>query len=181
MIGYKLKTYSIEDIKSEMILIEAERKKINDRRKDWINNSVEFITGFFEKTSDEINNKLIVEVVDNLKNLNSIIIGLKDNKSGIFERKEIGAVEFEYFSGSLGYSQTLNGNINVWIAPPYVIELMEAQPIVSVDSIAPKDLDQHKLYGHLYQFLEVVLEWESQDNIIGKLGYVQNKEENIQK
>ena len=37
MIGYKKNYYTIDDIKAEMVLLEQERKKINDKRKIWKN------------------------------------------------------------------------------------------------------------------------------------------------
>ena len=178
MIGYKKNYYTIDDIKAEMVLLEQERKKINDKRKIWNNASQEFVFNFFEKISVEVNNKLKIQEINNFKNLSSIIVGLNDFKSGIFERRDTGLVEFTYFSGSLGYSQTLNGNINVWIAPPFVEGLMEAQPVKNIDSLHPANITINKLTGHLHKFIEVVLEWEAQENIIGKLGYTQITEEN---
>lgn len=178
MIGFKKNYYTIEDIKAEMLLLEQERKKINEKRKVWNNSSQVFVFNFFENISLELNHKLKVETINNFKNLSSVVVGLQDFKSGIFERRETGLVEFTYFSGSLGYSQTLNGTINCWIAPPFVQGLMEPQPSKNIDSLHPANITVNKLTGHLHKFLEVVLEWEAQENIIGKLGYSQLTEEN---
>jgi len=178
MIGYKKNYYTIADVKAEMVLLEQERKKINDKRKVWNNSSQKFVSNFFENVSIELNNKLKIEVINNFKNLSSVVVGLQDFKSGIFERRKTGLVEFTYFSGSLGYSQTLNGTINVWIAAPHVEGLMQPKPAKNIDSLHPTNITANKLTGHLHKFIEVVLEWEAQENIIGKLGYTQITEEN---
>ena len=53
MIGYKKNYFTIEDIKAEILLLEQERKKINDKRKVWSNSMQDFVFNFFEDVFTE--------------------------------------------------------------------------------------------------------------------------------
>ena len=177
-VGFGKKYFTIDEIKIELNLIDLERKKINEKRKRWERETFSYIINFFEKASEQLNNKIVVEANRDIKNLNSIFITLADIKSGISRKEADGSKkEFEYFSGSLIYTQTLNGTITVWVAPPYVLDLMEQQTLKNIDSFHPSTVSDKKMTTHLYQFLEIVLEWEAQENIIGKVGYIQKDQE----
>jgi hypothetical protein len=106
-----------------------------------------------------------IEVKDQLKNLEAIILSLGKVHSGIYEDLEGDMKrQFVRLNGSLVYQQLFNGKIIVMIVYPFIEGLGEPRPSRMIAIYRPEELKPPFIIRHMEEFIKEMAEWEDYDD-----------------
>lgn len=142
--------------------IEQNNVIIEDNRKTWnaSTNGLIFET-FLCVTQNVPNLNWELRRVEAMENLDIIVLGFKNESSGIVGQIQGVLKFFAKISGKLVYSQVYNGEVYVLIDYPYVENHVERQQPKFVGKFRPSDIDKDLILDHINEFLNEMLKWES--------------------
>ena len=125
--------------------------------KDKIRSTLESVQKNFKKIEWEI------LVRDEKKNLETIIMKIRDTPSGISEVDSDGKTrQFIKIGAELGFSQMISGKINVWFEYPYWEALQISKQLRKhMVTIEPSYVTEGLIAGFVHQFLADVTNYES--------------------
>ncbi len=134
-------------------------------RKAWDDSLKNSLIDLLTNTCAEIGLEATVEVRQQVKNLEAIILDLGKVHSGIYEELENEMKrQFVRANGMLVYQQLFNGKIIVMIMPPYIEGIGEPQPSKMIAIYRPEELQPPFIIRHLEEFLRDITEWEDYDD-----------------
>ena len=142
--------------------MENSKVTIEDNRKVWNLETNDLILNTFKGMAQSVPNlNWEIRKVDAMENLDILMLGFKNESSGI-----VGQVQgvFKFFakvSGKLIYSQVYNGEIYVLIDYPHVEHHVERQAPKFIGKFLPAQITEDLVLDHIYEFLDEMLAWES--------------------
>ena len=142
--------------------METNKVTIEENRKLWNAETNNLILGTFQGVAKNVPNlNWEIRKVDAMENLDILMLGFKNESSGI-----VGQVQgvFKFFakvSGKLMYSQVYNGEVYVLIDYPHVEHHVERQQPKFIGKFRPDEISVDLVLNHISDFLEEMLGWES--------------------
>ena len=156
--------FELTTIQENAFIYETHLKNMNRRRELWaavvrdkIKNTLEAVQKNFKKIEWE------VELHDEKKNLEIVMLKIKDTPSGISEVSGDGKTrQFIKIGAELGFSQMISGKINVWYEFPYWEGLQISRQLRKhLVTIEPSYVTEGLIAGFVHQFLAEVTIYES--------------------
>ena len=156
--------FELTTIQENAFIYETHLKNMNRRRELWtsavkdkIKTTLEAVKNNFKKIDWEI------IVSDEKKNLETVILKIKDTPSGISEVGDDGKTrQFIKIGAELGFSQMISGKINVWFDHPYWEDLQISRQLRKhMVTIEPAYVTEGLIAGFVHQFLAEVTNFES--------------------
>ena len=160
------------------------RSNTNQYREEWHAHLRNDLISQLETACEEAKLDASIEVRDQLKNLEAVILSLGKVHSGIYEDLEEDMKrQFVRLNGSLVYQQLFNGKVIVMIVYPFIEGLGEPRPSRMIAIYRPEELKPPFIIRHLEEFIKEMAEWEDYDDddkqshkIGFNVGYHLNKE-----
>jgi len=156
--------FELTTIQENAFIYETHLKNVNRRRdmwtvtvKDKIRATLESVQKNFKKIDWEI------QVQDEKKNLETVMMKIKDTPSGISEAASDGKTrQFIKIGAELGFSQMISGKINVWFEYPYWENLQISRQLRKhMVTIEPSYVTEGLIAGFVHQFIADVTNYES--------------------
>jgi hypothetical protein len=156
--------FELTTLQENAFIYETHLKNVNRRREMWtavvkekIKSTLESIQKNFRKIEWEI------ILMDDKKNLETIMVKIKDTPSGISEAAEDGKTrQYIKIGAELGFTQMISGKINVWFEYPYWEDLQISRQLRKhMVTIEPSYVTEGLIAGFVHQFLADVTNYES--------------------
>ena len=156
--------FELTTIQENAFIYETHLKNMKRRRELWtvavkdkIIATLEVVQKNFKKVDWEI------LFSDEKKNLETIMLKIKDMPSGISEVLDDGNTrQFIKIGAELGFSQMISGKINVWFEYPYWEDLQLSKQLRKhMVTIEPAYVTEGLIAGFVHQFLAEVTLYES--------------------
>ncbi len=156
--------FELTTIQENTFIYETHLKNVNRRRDMWTSAVKEKIKSTLESVQE--NFKKIdweVQLSDGKKNLETIVMKIKDTPSGISEAGDDGKTrQYIKIGAKLGFSQMISGKINVWFEFPYWEDLqISSQLRKHMVTIEPSYVTEGLIAGFIHQFIAEVTNYES--------------------
>jgi len=106
-----------------------------------------------------------IEIKEDVKNLEAIVLNLGQEKSGIYEKinKEVNRPLIKH-NGSLVYQQLFNGKIITMITYPVIEGYGQPKPPKTLAIYRPEEIKPPFLVRHMEEFIREVTDWEDYDD-----------------
>ncbi len=156
--------FELTTIQENAFIYETHLKNVNRRRELWtaavkdkIKTTLESVQKNFKKIDWE------VMVSDEKKNMETVIMKIKDTPSGISEVAGDGNTRQYIKNGAeLGFSQMISGKINVWFEYPHWENLQISRQLRKhMVTIEPAYVTEGLIAGFIHQFLAEITNYES--------------------
>lgn len=156
--------FELTTIQENAFIYETHLKNVNRRRESWaaavkdkIKSTLESVKKNFKRIDWE------VVIMDERKNLETVMLKIKDTPCGISEEAEDGKTrQFIKIGAELGFSQMISGKINVWFEYPYWEDLQISKQLRKhMVTIEPSYVTEGLIAGFVHQFLAEVTNYES--------------------
>lgn len=156
--------FELTTIQENAFIYETHLKNVNRRREMWtvavkdkIKNTLEEVKKNFRKINWD------VHMSDEKKNLETIMLKIKDTPSGISEVSDDGNTrQYIKMGAELGFSQMISGKINVWYEYPHWKDLQLSRQLRKhMVTIEPAYVTEGLIAGYVHQFLAEVTLYES--------------------
>lgn len=156
--------FELTTIQENAFIYETHLKNVNRRRdlwtasvKDKIKSTLESVQQNFKKIDWEVMTE------DNRKNLETVLLKIKDTPSGISEADDEGNTrQFIKIGAELGFSQMISGKINVWFEHPYWEGLQISKQLRKhMVTIEPSYVTEGLIAGFVHQFIAEITNYES--------------------
>ena len=156
--------FELTTIQENAFIYETHLKNVNRRRELWtsavkekIRSTLESVQKNFKKIDWE------VLVSDERKNLETVMLKIKDTPSGISEAQDNGDTrQFIKIGAELGFSQMISGKINVWFEYPYWEDLQISKQLRKhMVTIEPSYVTEGLIAGFVHQFIAEITNYES--------------------
>ncbi|MFC2116262.1 hypothetical protein ACFLTU_07285 [Bacteroidota bacterium] len=156
--------FELTTIQENAFIYETHLKNVNRRREMWtaavkdkIKDTLEEVRKNFKKIDWD------VQLSDEKKNLETILLKIKDTPSGISEVSDDGKTkQFIKIGAELGFSQMISGKINVWYEYPHWKDLQLSRQLRKhMVTIEPSYVTEGLIAGFVHQFLAEVTLYES--------------------
>jgi hypothetical protein len=142
--------------------LEISKVTIEENRKFWNAQTNQLILGTFKGVAQSVPNlDWEVRKVDAMENLDILMLGFKNESSGIVGQIQGVLKFFAKVSGKLIYSQVYNGEVYVLIDYPHVEHHVERQQPKFIGKFRPDEITVDLVLDHINEFLEEMLGWES--------------------
>ena len=160
----ELLNFELTTIQENAFIYETHLKNVNRRREMWtvavkdkIKNTLEEVKKNFKKINWD------VHMSDEKKNLETIMLKIKDTPSGISEVSDDGNTrQYIKMGAELGFSQMISGKINVWYEYPHWKDLQLSRQLRKhMVTIEPAYVTEGLIAGYVHQFLAEVTLYES--------------------
>ncbi len=156
--------FELTTIQENAFIYETHLKNVNRRRELWITVVKEKIRSTLESVRK--NFKKIdwdITILDERKNLEAVVLKIKDTPSGISEVTTDGNTrQFIKVGAELGFSQMISGKINVWFEYPYWENLQISKQLRKhMVTIEPSYVTEGLIGGFVHQFLAEITNYES--------------------
>ena len=156
--------FELTTIQENTFIYETHLKNVNRRMDMWTSAVKEKIKSTLESVQE--NFKKIdweVQLSDGKKNLETIVMKIKDTPSGISEAGDDGKTrQYIKIGAKLGFSQMISGKINVWFEFPYWEDLqISSQLRKHMVTIEPSYVTEGLIAGFIHQFIAEVTNYES--------------------
>ncbi len=156
--------FELTTIQENAFIYETHLKNVKRRRELWTSAVKDKIIATLEavrKNFKKVDWEILVS--DEKKNLETIMLKIKDMPSGISEVSEDGNTrQFIKIGAELGFSQMISGKINVWFEYPYWKDLQLSKQLRKhMVTIEPAYVTEGLIAGFVYQFLAEVTIYES--------------------
>ena len=137
-------------------------------RKDWTDTLAPMITNGLEQIVKATGLNATIEVKDNVKNLEVIVLNLGQDISGIGEKLEGSDATRPMIKnkGALVYQQLFNGKLLVLIMYPLIEGYGEPRPPRTLEILRPHEMKQPYLLRHVEEFMNEIISWEDYDDDI---------------
>ncbi len=131
----------------------------------WQEHLKSFIKEHLQNILDETGLKAIIEVKENVKNLEAIMLSLGTQKSGIGEKLSDDTTRpLIKHNGMLIYQQLFNGKLEVMIVYPFIEGYNKPHPPKMVAIYRPEEIQAPFLIRHVEMFLREIINWEDFDD-----------------
>ncbi|HEC41214.1 MAG TPA: hypothetical protein ENI20_00105 [Bacteroides sp.] len=156
--------FELTTIQENAFIYETHLKNVKRRRdmwavavKDKIKSTLESVQSNFKRIDWEIS------AMDERKNLETVMMKIKDTPSGISEAASDGKTrQFIKIGAELGFTQMISGKINVWFEYPYWEDLQISKQLRKhLVTIEPSYVTEGLIAGFVHQFLADVTLYES--------------------
>ena len=135
---------------------------IEENRKIWNQQTNDLILGTFKGVAQNLPNlNWEIRKVEAMENLDVLMLGFKNESSGIVGQFQGVFKFFAKVSGKLIYSQVYNGEVYALIDYPHVEHHVERQAPKFIGKFEPSEITQDLVLNHINEFLEEMLNWES--------------------
>lgn len=160
----EIQNFELTTIQENAFIYETHLKNVNRRRELWssvirdkIKSTLESVQKNFKRIDWE------VSIVDERKNLETVLIKIKDSPSGVSEITKDGKTrQFIKVGAELGFSQMISGKINVWFDYPYWEDLQISRHLRKhIVTIEPAYVTEGLVAGYVHHFLAEVTNYES--------------------
>ncbi len=142
--------------------LEKNKTEIEKNRKDWNDSTNALIYETFQSVAKNVPNlNWEVKKVEAMENLDVIVLGFKNEPSGIAGQIQGVLRFFAKISGKLIYSQVYNGEVYVLIDYPHVENHVERQPPKFIAKYKPSQISEDLILDHINEFLDEMHNWES--------------------
>jgi len=131
-------------------------------RKDWSDTLAPMITNGLEQIVKATGLNAVVEVKDNVKNLEVIVLNLGQDVSGIGEKLEGSNSTRPMIKnkGALVYQQLFNGKLLILIMYPFIEGYGEPRPPRTLEILRPHEMKEPYLLRHVEEFMNEIISWE---------------------
>ena len=137
------------------------RKRVDERRNLWSQNTKPQIKICLEKVCKEIDLDLRVTENELLKNSSSIQLSFEIAPSGIMEcNPGGGGRHFMKKPGYLNFAQSINGKIRFAVIYPFVEDLQNKPARLLLAQHEPEDINEDLITSNVLKFLEEIAKWE---------------------
>jgi hypothetical protein len=160
----EIQNFELTTIQENAFIYETHLKNMNRRRELWNNVVREKIRSTLESVRKNFRRiEWEVIVSDEKKNLETVILKIKDTPSGISQQMEDGSThQFIKIGAELGFSQMISGKINVWFEYPHWEDLQISKQLRKhLVTIEPSYVTEGLIAGFVDQFLAEVTVYES--------------------
>ena len=156
--------FELTTIQENAFIYETHLKNVNRRREMWtavVKEKIKSTLDTVKKNFKKIDWDIVVE--DEKKNLETVVLKIKDTPSGISEASADGKTrQFIKIGAELGFSQMISGKINVWFEYPYWKDLqISSQLRKHMVTIEPSYVTEGLIASFVHQFLAEVTNYES--------------------
>ena len=143
-------------------------------RKDWTDSLTPMIKNGLEQIVKSTGLKATVEVKDNVKNLEVIVLNLGQDVSGIGEKLEGSNSTRPMIKnkGALVYQQLFNGKLLILIMYPFIEGYGEPRPPRTLEILRPHEMKEPFLLRHVEEFMNEIIAWEDYDDDIDETAKV---------
>jgi hypothetical protein len=142
--------------------LESSKLSIEENRKVWNAQTNHLITEIFQVIAQNVPNlNWEVKKIDGMENLDILMLGFKNESSGIVGQVQGVFKFFSKISGKLIYSQVYNSEVYVLIDYPHVEHHVERQTPKFLGKFLPAQITHDIVLDHINEFLEEMLNWES--------------------
>ena len=157
--------FELTTIQENAFIYETHLKNVNRRRDHWATSVKQKIMQTLEEVKKNFQRiDWHVLVMDEKKNLETVVLKINDAASGISESNEGEVVHKEYIKrgAELGFSQMISGKINVWFNFPFWEELQVSNQLRKhMVTIEPSYVTENLIAGYVHQFLHEITSFES--------------------
>lgn len=160
----EIQNFELTTIQENAFIYETHLKNMNRRRELWNNVVKEKIRSTLESVRKNFRRiEWEVIVSDEKKNLETVMLKIKDSPSGISQQMEDGSTrQFIKIGAELGFSQMISGKINVWFEYPHWEDLQISKQLRKhLVTIEPSYVTEGLIAGFVHQFLAEVTVYES--------------------
>ena len=155
----------LHSLKNRVKKYDEIRQNTKDYRAVWDNELKESLINLLTKTCEEVGLEATIEVRDQVRNLEAVVLSLGKVHSGIYEDLENEMKrQFIRANGMLVYQQLFNGKVIVMIMLPFIEGIGEPQPSKMVAIYRPEELQPPFIIRHLEEFLRDITDWEDYDD-----------------
>ncbi len=155
----------LNNLKNKVNKYNEFRNNTADYRLTWTNELKDNLITLLTDTCKEVGLEATIEVKDQIKNLEAVVLSLGKVHSGIYEELENDMRrQFIRANGMLVYQQLFNGKIIVMIVFPVIEGVGEAQPSKMIAIYRPEELQTPFIIRHLEEFVRDIAEWEDYDD-----------------
>jgi len=124
-----------------------------------------FIMNRLELILGETGLKAEIQVNDKVENLESVVLSLGRQESGIGEKVSEETIRpFIKHNGMLIYQQLFNGKVEVLVVPPFIEGYGKPAPPKMIAIYRPEEIKAPFIIRHVEQFLKEVINWEDYDD-----------------
>lgn len=143
-------------------------------RKDWSDTLAPMITNGLKQIVKATGLNAVVEVKDNVKNLEVIVLNLGQDVSGIGEKLEGSNSTRPMIKnkGALVYQQLFNGKLLILIMYPFIEGYGEPRPPRTLEILRPHEMKEPFLLRHVEEFMNEIISWEDYDDDIDETAKV---------
>ena len=156
--------FELTTIQENAFIYETHLKNVNRRRDLWTSGVKDKIISTLESVQKNFK-RIEWEILDSdeRKNLETVIIKIKDTPSGVSEVTADGKTrQFIKIGAKLGFSQMISGKINVWFDFPHWEDLQISRQLRKhMVTIEPAYVTEGLIAGYVHQFLAEVTSFES--------------------
>ncbi len=139
-------------------------------------NTIAYRKAWYDGLRDKIQNQLNalidatglpgkVDVFEEYKNLEAVVLNLGIEKSGLGEvYNENTSKDFFKNNGALVYQQLYNGKVSVLINYPVIEGMTQPAPPRTIEILRPEELKEVFILRHVERFLKEITTWEDYDD-----------------
>ena len=156
--------FELTTIQENAFIYETHLKNVNRRRELWTSAVKDKISSTLNSVQENFRKiEWEVRVEDRKKNLETVLLKIKDTPSGISESSVEGDTrQYIKIGAELGFSQMISGKINVWFEYPYWEDLQISRQLRKhMVTIEPSYVTEGLIAGYVHQFLAEITSYES--------------------
>ena len=155
----------LHSLKNKVKQYQEVRENTVNYRMAWTSGLKDKLVNLLTDTCKEVGLDASIEVRDQVKNLQSVVLSLGKIHSGIYEDLENEMKrQFIRANGMLVYQQLFNGKIIVMIVNPFIEGIGEPQPSKMIAIYRPEELQTPFIIRHLEEFVRDITDWEDYDD-----------------
>lgn len=135
-------------------------------RKDWSDHLKPTIVKGLEQIVKATGLKATIEIKDNVKNLEVIVLNLGQDVSGIGEKLEGSDSTRPMIKnkGALVFQQLFNGKLLILIMYPFIEGYGEPRPPRTLEILRPHEMKEPFLLRYVEEFMKEIISWEDYDD-----------------
>jgi len=150
----------MKDLKLKVEKFNAAISRIDRKRAFWQKETKPLLLRVLNEITEGIQLDLLVQVVDDKINHESINLQFKSKPSGISEKKEKLTKAYIKWGGAIAFSQAYNGEVHVLVIYPYVDEIVAQNKYTLLTRIDPDKISEEFIHARVGDFLAEMLNWE---------------------
>ena len=156
---------TLDDLKDRVNYYRQGQEQIVENRAAWTASTKALLMTTLNKFVEHFDLNCKVLEVNTYKNYEAVNLTFGNSRSGIVKEKENETKHFNKFGGTLSFSQSCNGRIDIIVIYPYIEEITDKTDKKVITQVSPADIDEAFIYRQVSRFLVEIIKWEHSPQI----------------
>lgn len=155
----------LENLEDNIAAFKNGQSAIEVKRIGWTKGAKEILINTLKSVIAHYKLKAEVQEINLYKNYEAVNLTFGNIRSGITKEKPNEIRHFNKFGGTLSFSQSYNGNIDIIILYPHIEEITTLTEKEVITQISPEELSESFIFKQVDKFLTELINWEKSPQV----------------